>query len=79
MKFSRFRDSKLFFWTIEILAVVAVLFILLQMKYIFSPIGIIISTLFMPILVAGFLFYLFNPLVLFLEKRKVPRILSVII
>ncbi|HFL0711481.1 TPA: hypothetical protein ACGX64_003072, partial [Listeria monocytogenes] len=23
MKFSRFRDSKLFFWTIEILAVVA--------------------------------------------------------
>ncbi|HFJ2326423.1 TPA: hypothetical protein ACGTO7_002940, partial [Listeria innocua] len=27
MKFSRFRDSKLFFWTIEILAVVAVLFI----------------------------------------------------
>lgn len=79
MKFSRFRDSKLFFWTIEILAVVAVVFILLQMKYIFSPIGIIISTLFMPILVAGFLFYLFNPLVLFLEKRKVPRILSVII
>ncbi|MBC1483035.1 AI-2E family transporter [Listeria sp. FSL L7-1485] len=79
MKFSRFRDSKLFFWTIEILAVVAVVFILLQMKYIFSPIGIIVSTLFMPILVAGFLFYLFNPLVLFLEKRKVPRILSVII
>ncbi|MBC1377102.1 AI-2E family transporter [Listeria innocua] len=79
MKFSRFRDSKLFFWTIEILAVVAVLFILLQMKYIFSPIGIIVSTLFMPILVAGFLFYLFNPLVLFLEKRKVPRLLSVIL
>ncbi|MBC6297365.1 AI-2E family transporter [Listeria sp. FSL L7-1517] len=79
MKFSRFRDSKLFFWTMEILAVVVVVFILLQMKYIFSPIGIIVSTLFMPILVAGFLFYLFNPLVLFLEKRKVPRILSVII
>ncbi|CAM2361873.1 AI-2E family transporter [Listeria seeligeri] len=79
MKLSRFRDSKLFFWTIEVLAVVAVVFILLQMKYIFSPIGIIVSTLFMPILVAGFLFYLFNPLVLFLEKRKVPRILSVII
>ncbi|EFS0526653.1 TPA_asm: AI-2E family transporter, partial [Listeria monocytogenes] len=50
MKFSRFRDSKLFFWTIEILAVVAILFVLLQMKYIFSPIGIIVSTLFMPIL-----------------------------
>lgn len=70
LKFSRFRDSKLFFWTIEILAVVAILFVLLQMKYIFSPIGIIVSTLFMPILVAGFLFYLFNPLVLFLEKEK---------
>lgn len=79
MKGSRFRESKLFFWTIEILAVVAIVFLLLQMKYIFSPIGVIISTLFLPILVSGFLFYMFNPLVLFLEKRKVPRLLSVIL
>ncbi|EUJ58948.1 hypothetical protein MCOL2_06822 [Listeria fleischmannii FSL S10-1203] len=54
MKGSRFRESKLFFWTIEILAVVAIVFLLLQMKYIFSPIGVIISTLFLPILVSGF-------------------------
>ncbi len=79
MKGSRFRESKLFFWTIEVLAVVAIVFLLLQMKYIFSPIGVIISTLFLPILVSGFLFYMFNPLVLFLEKRKVPRLLSVIL
>lgn len=79
MKGLRFRESKLFFWTIEILAVVAIVFLLLQMKYIFSPIGVIISTLFLPILVSGFLFYMFNPLVLFLEKRKVPRLLSVIL
>ncbi|EMG29183.1 hypothetical protein X560_1904 [Listeria fleischmannii 1991] len=79
MKGSRFRESKMFFWTIEILAIVAIVFLLLQMKYIFSPIGVIISTLFLPILVSGFLFYMFNPLVLFLEKRKVPRLLSVIL
>ncbi|MBC1520297.1 AI-2E family transporter [Listeria aquatica] len=79
MKNSRFRESKLFFWTIEILAIVAIVFLLLQMKYIFSPIGVIISTLFLPILVSGFLFYMFNPLVEFLEKRKVPRVLGIIL
>ncbi|EUJ28036.1 hypothetical protein MFLO_12776 [Listeria floridensis FSL S10-1187] len=79
MKNSKFRESKLFFWTIEILAVVAIVFLLLQMKYIFSPIGVIISTLFLPILVSGFLFYMFNPLVEFLEKRKIPRVLGIIL
>ncbi|WP_163652259.1 AI-2E family transporter [Listeria sp. PSOL-1] len=79
MKFPRFQNSKLFFWTIEILAVVLILFFLLKLRYIFSPIGVIISTLFMPILIAGFLFYMFNPLVGFLEKRKIPRLLSVLL
>ncbi|WP_099223360.1 AI-2E family transporter [Listeria costaricensis] len=79
MKFSRFRESKLFFWTIEILALALIVFVLLKMKYIFQPLVVIFSTLFMPILISGFLFYMFNPVVTFLEKRKVPRLLSVIL
>ncbi|WP_239256984.1 AI-2E family transporter [Listeria ilorinensis] len=79
MKLSRFRESKLFFWTIEILALVLIVFVLLKMKYIFQPLVVIFSTLFMPILISGFLFYMFNPIVTFLEKRKIPRLLSVIL
>ncbi|MBC1557216.1 AI-2E family transporter [Listeria booriae] len=78
MKLSRFRESKLFFWTIEILALVAILFVLNKLSFLFAPIGVIVSTLFLPILISGFLFYMFNPLVLFLEKRKVPRLVSVL-
>lgn len=78
MKISRFKESKLFFWTLEILALVAILFVLNKMSFIFAPIGTVVSTLFLPIMIAGFLFYLFNPIVLFLEKRKVPRLLSVL-
>ncbi|EUJ32255.1 hypothetical protein PCORN_02751 [Listeria cornellensis FSL F6-0969] len=78
MKMSRFKESKLFFWTLEILALVAILFVLNKMSFIFAPIGTIVSTLFLPIMIAGFLFYLFNPIVLFLEKRKVPRLVSVL-
>ncbi|EUJ42429.1 AI-2E family transporter [Listeria riparia] len=78
MKLSRFRESKLFFWTVEILALVAILFILNKLSFLFAPVGVIVSTLFLPILISGFLFYMFNPLVLFLEKRKVPRLVSVL-
>ncbi|CAM4082468.1 AI-2E family transporter [Listeria booriae] len=78
MKLSRFRESKLFFWTVEILALVAILFVLNKLSFLFAPIGVIVSTLFLPILISGFLFYMFNPLVLFLEKRKVPRLVSVL-
>ncbi|MBC1943972.1 AI-2E family transporter [Listeria booriae] len=78
MKLSRFRESKLFFWTVEILALVAILFVLNKLSFLFAPIGVIVSTLFLPILISGFLFYMFNPLVLFLEKRRVPRLVSVL-
>lgn len=45
----------------------------------FHPIGIFISTLFFPILIAGFLFFLINPVVKFLIKRKVPKALAILL
>lgn len=47
--------------------------LLVDVKWIFSPFIIIGKTIFMPILIAGVLFYISKPLQLFLEKRKVPR------
>lgn len=46
---------------------------LVDVKWIFSPLIIIGKTIFMPILIAGVLFYISKPLQLLLEKRKVPR------
>lgn len=46
---------------------------LVDVKWVFSPLIIISKTIFMPILIAGVLFYISKPLQSLLEKRKVPR------
>jgi predicted PurR-regulated permease PerM len=45
----------------------------------FAPIGVFFSTIFFPILITGFLFFLLNPLVNFLERKKLPRIVAILI
>ncbi|UQS86410.1 AI-2E family transporter [Nicoliella spurrieriana] len=63
-----FKRSKLLFWSLEILIVVAIIYFCNKISFIFSPIGIFISTVFVPILVAGALFYMLNPIVELLMK-----------
>lgn len=70
-----FKKSKLFFWTIEILAVVTLIWLLTHVRFVFTPITTLFSMVFIPFIIAGFLYYVFNPLVNFLEKRfKIKRI-----
>lgn len=72
--------SKLHFWTLEILLIVAIIYILTKISFLFDPIFVFMSTLFFPILITGFLYFLFNPLVSFAQKKlKVPRTLGIII
>ncbi|MBM7689352.1 AI-2E family transporter [Enterococcus ureilyticus] len=73
---SLFKQSKLLFWTVEIVLTIIGVFFLLKMPNVFSPILGMISAVFMPLLIAGFLYYMFDPLVLFLEKRGLPRIIG---
>ncbi|MFC7443259.1 AI-2E family transporter [Laceyella putida] len=55
--------------------IVILLIVLLanKVQFIFRPLVILVQTLFFPFLVAGVLFYLFRPVVQFLERRGVPR------
>lgn len=71
--------SKLQFWTLQILLVVAIIYISTKIAFVFEPIGVFISTLFFPILISGFLYFLLNPLVKMLQDFKIPRTLSIII
>ncbi|EPH95585.1 MULTISPECIES: AI-2E family transporter [unclassified Enterococcus] len=76
---SRFKQSKLFFWTAELVLTIVGVYFILQMPHLFSPILTMLSAIFLPLLVAGFLYYMFDPIVVFLEKRKVPRVLGFLI
>ncbi len=71
--------SKLQFWTLELLMIAVLIFVSTKISFLFQPIGIFITTLFFPILIAGFLFFLFNPVVTFLAKRKVPKGLAILL
>lgn len=72
------KGSRIFFWTIELLAVAALVWVLSQLAFIMNPIGQFIGSVFVPLLVSGFLYYLMNPLVELLQKihmgnRYLPR------
>lgn len=82
--FDKKRRSRLMYWTIELVLVALLIFICTQINFIFKPIGVFISTIFAPVLIAGFLFYVLNPLVNLLTKVrykrfKITRTLAVVI
>ena len=61
--FEKLRQSKLMFWSLELLIIAALIMISSEINFIFEPIGTFFSTLFAPVLIAGFLYYLLNPIV----------------
>ncbi|MDZ7834243.1 MAG: AI-2E family transporter [Alkalibacterium sp.] len=73
----KWKESKLMFWTVWLLAVALLIYLLQRVDFILNPLVGILTALFMPLLIAGFLFYLLNPLVEILERFKVKRIIGI--
>lgn len=71
------KESKLMFWTVWFLAVALLIFLLQQIDFILNPLVGILTALFMPLLLAGFLYYLLNPVVKLLERIRVQRIYGI--
>lgn len=70
--------SKTHFWTVQILLVLLIIFVSTKVSFLFEPIIVFASTLFFPVLIAGILYFIFNPVVRLLEK-KLPRTLSILL
>ncbi|MEI5993170.1 AI-2E family transporter [Candidatus Enterococcus mansonii] len=77
--FEKLRQSKLFFWSAELLVIATLIFVSTKINFLFTPIGTFFSTLFAPVLVAGFLYYILNPIVNLLMKTKMKRIYAVLL
>lgn len=54
------------------------IYICTKISFVFEPAAVFISTLFFPILVSGFLYFLFQPIVAFLVTRKVPKSVAIL-
>ena len=74
-----FHKSKLMFWTSEVLLLTIIFFIWRQMGDMITPIVSVVNTILIPFLVGGFLDYITNPLVKFLqEKLKINRMIGIL-
>lgn len=71
--FEQIQKSKLMFWSLELLIVAVLIWVCTKIDFLFAPIGTFFSTIFMPVLLAGVLFYMLNPVVHRLEKVKIGR------
>ena len=67
------RKKKLMFWSAELLLLATLIFVFTKIRFVFSPVFTFFQTLFAPFLIAGFLFYLLNPLVKMLMKIRIKE------
>ena len=75
-----FRRNKLFFWTTEILLITLIFYLWREMGAIITPFVSVLNTIMIPFLLGGFLYYLTNPIVIFLEKEcKINRIIGILL
>ncbi len=66
-----FKNSKLFYWTAELVLVIIGVYFLWQMPGIFQPVIEMVGAVLLPVFIAGFLYYMFDPIVNFLQKRRI--------
>ncbi|MDT2459928.1 AI-2E family transporter [Enterococcus avium] len=75
--FEKIKNSKLMFWSVELLIIATLILVSSKIDFVFQPMGTFFTTLFAPILIAGFLYYLLNPLVNLLMKMGVKRLAAI--
>lgn len=72
------KQKKLMFLVV-VLLIGLIIMVFSKISYIFTPIKIILSTISIPIILATVAYYLFNPLIDFMERRKIKRGYSILI
>ena len=75
-----FHKSKLFFWPCEVILLTIIFYIWGSLGSLISPFVSVLNTIILPFLIAGFLYYITNPIVEFLEKKfHLNRILGILL
>ncbi|GCF93036.1 AI-2E family transporter [Enterococcus florum] len=76
----RFLGGKTSYYVLGLIALSALtIFIMTKVSFIFRPFVVIFSTILPPLIFALLLYYLINPIVDFLSRKKIPRGISILI
>ena len=65
------NKKNLMFWSLEILIVATLIWVCMKINFVFQPVAAFFSTLFIPVIISGFLYYMLLPLVKLLMKVKI--------
>lgn len=76
---NQLTKKKFYTWTLQILIILTIIFVSTKISFLFQPIAVFVSTLFFPIVISGFLYFLLNPVVNLLEKARLPRTIAIIV
>lgn len=55
------------------------IWIFTQIKHVFYPVGVVLTAIALPVILAGIAYYLLNPFVDWLERNKIKRIYSILL
>ncbi|MCY9001484.1 AI-2E family transporter [Bacillus spizizenii] len=79
-RFKRFfLDNKFVLFLLVLLLIGLNILVFTKTSFIFTPIIVLLKTISLPIILTGIVFYLLNPIVDFLERRKIRRIYSILL
>ncbi|WP_141500911.1 AI-2E family transporter [Paenibacillus luteus] len=79
-RFKKFiLNNKFVLFLLVLLLVGLNIMVLTKISYIFTPFTVLLKTLLLPVILAGIAYYLLNPVVDFMERKRVKRVYSIII
>ncbi|KJJ41042.1 membrane protein [Bacillus subtilis] len=79
-RFKRFfLDNKFVLFLLVLLLIGLNILVFTKTSFIFTPIIVLLKTISLPIILTGIVFYLLNPIVDFLERRRIKRIYSILL
>ncbi|AKI93286.1 MULTISPECIES: AI-2E family transporter [Bacillus] len=79
-RFKRFfLDNKFVLFLLVLLLIGLNILVFTKTSFIFTPIIVLLKTISLPIILTGIVFYLLNPVVDFLERRRIRRIYSILL
>jgi len=80
--YNRFRlfflNNRFVLFLLVLLLIGVNIFVLTKISFVFTPLTVLFKTVLLPLILTGVVFYLLNPIVDFLEKRKVKRVYAII-
>ncbi|MCM3784865.1 AI-2E family transporter [Neobacillus mesonae] len=74
-----FLNNKFVLFLLVVLLVGLNVMVFSKISFIFHPIEVLLKTIILPIILTGVVYYLLNPIVDILERRKVKRVYSILI